>query len=226
MKTVAGDRKHQLAAESISGAGDGDIGVAGSVPINSIDTITRAVIPDSAVVTLGGNELTVDAQSDVEAIAKGVPVDGGGGMGTDVGVGGSVVVNRVNNVVTAEIENDAVIGGTISNLSVTATGEFITTTEASNGAGGDVAVGAAVAISLPDNDVTARIGTGAAISLSGDLDVIATDTHTATATAEGDAAGDNVGVGASIAVGVVEDDAVANSFHATLSSGAPSTWAR
>ncbi|MEL6109918.1 MAG: hypothetical protein AAFU85_28235, partial [Planctomycetota bacterium] len=210
MKTVSADRKHRLEADAESGAGDGDVGVAGSVSINLVDTTASAVIPGGATVTLSGGDLAVIAEGNTEAISSARPEDEGG-SGTEVGVGASMALNRVDNMVTAEIASAAVVGGSMNDLSVTADGDFVTTTHAENGAAGDVAVGAAVAISLPDNDVRASLGSGAAITTTGNLNIAATHAHTANVTASGDAAGGNVGVGASVAVGVVEDDA-----HATL----------
>ncbi|MCA9137711.1 MAG: hypothetical protein KDB00_13160, partial [Planctomycetales bacterium] len=208
MKTVAADRKHRLAAEAVSGAGDGDVGVAASVSINLVDTTTRAVIPTGANVTLSGGDLTIAAEGNVESISTATPEDEGG-TGTEVGVGASMALNRIDNIVTAEIQNSAVMGGTVGNLTISADGEYTTTTTAENGAAGDVAVGAAVAISLPDNNLTARLGSGNAITATGSLDISSTLKHTANVTASGDAAGGNVGVGASVAIGVVEDDSQA-----------------
>ncbi|MEO1524344.1 MAG: hypothetical protein AAFX06_02860, partial [Planctomycetota bacterium] len=208
MKTVAADRKHKFEADAESGAGDGDVGVAGSVSINLVEMTTRALIPSGATVTLSGGDLSLIAEGNTEAVAAAKPEDEGG-MGTEVGIGASVALNRVDNLVLAEIEDAAVVGGVIDDLTLTADGDFVTTTQAENGAAGDVAVGAAVAISLPDNDVRARLGSGAAITTTGNLTLAATHAHTVNVTASGDAAGGSVGVGASVAVGVVEDDAQA-----------------
>ena len=92
-------------------------------------------------------------------------------------------------------------------------------TEAKNGAKGSTAVTPVVAVSITANDTDATIGTGSALSLSGDLEAKAALTDQVSTSAEGDTESDDTGVGISIAVAVVNDHALASTDRNLSATG-------
>ncbi|MCK4626865.1 MAG: hypothetical protein KAV00_16255, partial [Phycisphaerae bacterium] len=132
-------------------------------------------------------------------------------VGGDVGVGASVALNiATNNITRAEIEDTTTITGATGNVTMTATSDHTMTTTAEAGSAGDVSVSPSVAISIVDNDTTARIGLSAnTLDVTGNVEVRATHANTVTTTADSQAVGSSVGVGVAVGVAVVEDDVIA-----------------
>ena len=120
MADVDSDMTHALMAEATSGAGNGDVGVAGAVSINLIDTTTTALVQTAATVDLNNQDFNVLARSNTDNASRALP-EGDGGMGSDVGVGGSMALNRVRHHTKAEVEDGVVTTGTAANLTVQAT---------------------------------------------------------------------------------------------------------
>ncbi len=111
MRDVSGNTTHTFSADAMPGVADGDIGIAGSVTINIVDTTTRAVVLTGATVDLANQDLVVMAAADTDSTSTAKPEDEGGG-GTDVGIGGSFALNVITNLVVAEIEDGVTLTGT------------------------------------------------------------------------------------------------------------------
>src|SRR5579862_9327040 len=207
---VVNDNADSNVAIARSGAGGGDIGVAGSVAINVVNNDTEAVVGKGGVasVTITGNgDVSVTAASTEENFTTAKPAEGTVD-GSNVGIGGSVAVAVVTNTVNAEITDGTSISGTIGALTVSTTDVDGAYTHGENGAtaSSGVAVGISAAVAVFDDTVTTDVGTGSAIGGTGDVNITAAlTTYIETATSAA-SAGSSVGIGASVSVAVVSDN--------------------
>ncbi|RRS02329.1 LEPR-XLL domain-containing protein, partial [Aquabacterium soli] len=208
-------------AKSKSGAGADDVGVAGSLSINLVDVNSTAAVAGSASVQLGGGALTVRATQNTRSTAEATP-EGTGAVAGSVGVGASVALNRVDTVTRAAVENGATLSGTAGAVTVEAAGAHNVKTLAKNGAGGgggDVGVGAAVALSLTDHQKTALLGSGSALSATGNVSVHAAHASAAQNEADSEGSGSSVGVGASVGINVLKDTVSATAARSVTTAG-------
>ena len=182
-----------------SGAGGSKVGIAGSVALNIVTLDTTARIAGGANVDAGAGASSITAANDVDATATAAPSDEGV-TGGKVGVGASFAMNLLTTTTTAELQDGATMTAG-SGLNVEATSGLDTTTEASAGAAGGIAVDASVALALLNQTTTARIGTGNTLNMgAGAVRVAATNTGANTATSTGENKSGKVGVGASASV--------------------------
>ncbi|MFL5862259.1 MAG: hypothetical protein ACJ780_16000, partial [Solirubrobacteraceae bacterium] len=128
------------------------------------------------------------------------PVDGVDGTG----IGASFAINIVNDSETSAIGDGTTLSGAHNVTIEASTGDEMGT-EASSGAEGKVAITPVVAVSISNVTTLASIGTpgaGAAANLtvSGKLDVTATQKASVTTSARGELASSSAGIGASIAI--------------------------
>ena len=116
-------------ATATSGAGDGaDVGIAGSLAINTVDTSVSAAVKSGAGINLNGGSLTLTANSTTAAVASATP-DDPGLTPADLGIGASVAINVASNTTFAGLEDGAVLTNT-NDLTLTATGNHSATTTA------------------------------------------------------------------------------------------------
>ena len=185
-------------ASAESGAGGSKVGIAGSVSLNLIDAETNAKVMGDVTLT-GAGIVSIHADEEMLATATAAPLDEGA-TGGKVGVGASFALNKIDTDVTAEVVDGAALTNGAS-LDVAATSDISTVTEASAGAAGGIAVDVSLALALLNENTTARVGTGAALSMAGgDVIVSATNTGSNEATSEGENKSGKVGVGASAAL--------------------------
>ncbi|MEO1524778.1 MAG: NosD domain-containing protein [Planctomycetota bacterium] len=221
MRDVDSDRKHRSAASAVSGAGADDIGIAGAVAIHLVDTRSHVLLPGDLNATLSGGDLNVSADSTTESVATAMPADFAT-SGGDLGIGASVALNRTGHITHAEIADGATINGTVGDVSVLANGLYQTTTDAANGSKSDIAISPVVALALVDHDTTARIGTGPQLTATGDLMLQAQHVSAVNTTVDSDAEASNIGIGASVSINLVEEDAVAGLARPVVVSGTAS----
>lgn len=200
-----GDGASMFETKATSGAGSANVGVAGALGVNVIETDTAAQL--GGVVTLSdgleiwagntsGSQVVVAPHEDVAA-------------NQSVGVGASVAVNVATNNVRAEVADGAQVSG-VKELTVIVKGDHTTSTEATAGSAGGISVTPVVAVSAAKNSVVARLGTSSyLLTLNGDLLVSAQNVGKTTTKAEGSSEGETAAIGAAIAVNVVEDTASA-----------------
>ncbi len=216
--TGTGDEKSDSSAEAKSGAGAGNVGVAGSLAINAAVNTTVALLEgdvDSddivADVNANGGAVLIEAQNATTSTAK-VSADV---KGTDdkakVGVGASVGVNVAVNTTVAEVADKTKLANAAS-VGLNATANHAMTTEATGGAAGaKVSVTPVVAASIAVNTTVARLGEGTMpLDVSGAYSSKAEQTGTVTTKATGQAQGD-VAVGASLGATIAVDN-----VHATV----------
>lgn len=205
--------QNSFVTSATSGAGDANVGVAGSLAVNTVTNTTAAVLQGDldengtgATVNAGTGDVLVNAQNaTTSTVAAGADVKGSGEDAT-VGVGASVGMNVAVNTTTAEIADLAKITGG-NNLQLNAASRHVTNTEVTGGASGaSVAVTPTAAVTVAVNTTTARIGdeeTG--LNLTGAYSSKAEQDSSTATTATGQTQGDNVAVGASLALTTAVD---------------------
>ena len=203
-----------------SGEGGGSsVTVAGAVAINVVGTTSSATIADGLAITSGG-VLTLASQANTDSSTK---ADGKqvGTAGLTLGVGVAVAVNK------ATVLNEAVVGSQVTldthGLTLSATmrdvsGDqkhvFLADTIAGAG-GGKVGIAGSLALTIADVSTNAEIKANAtapaAILHGGPLSMTATSGVTSTANAKAkDEASGTVGIGAGVAINIVNDTATAS----------------
>ncbi|QCB46258.1 leukotoxin LktA family filamentous adhesin [Hydrogenophaga sp. PAMC20947] len=211
-----GAAKNDFAAEATSGAGAGDVGVAGSLGLNIVKNTTSATLEgdtDSstvgASVNAGAGDVLIEANNASTSLAKATADVKGTGAAAKVGVGASVAVNVVANKTIAEVADKAVLTGG-ANLGLNAKADHAITTEVKGGAAGaKVSITPVVAVAIAANTTTARMGESATdLTLSGKYSSTADQKSTMLTKAEARAQGD-VAVGASLAAAISEDKVTA-----------------
>ena len=220
------EKVHSFGAQATSGAGGGEIGVAGSVAISITDSKAEASIDNAASLALSGGELTLTAENLSNDLVTAKPAATPATSGSNVGVGASVALDVASDTTRAEIEDGARITGTAGEGAITATNAHNASIEAENGAtsSGGTAVGAAVAIGVINNTTTAHFGLDDAatsaddmLTFTGGVKVGATHTANVSTLGHGDASG-STAVGVSVALNVIQDhttSALDHSVHAT-----------
>src|SRR5262249_26386384 len=136
----------------VIGLGGGAVGVAATVSVIDLDATTSAFVRDSDAFSRGGLRVLAD---DIAAIDTKV----GSGAGGAVGVGGSVGVNSLDNVVRAQV-----LGGhlnALGGLVVEADSDETLTTFVGTAAGGAVGVSGNVLVSSIETTTEAIAGSGA-----------------------------------------------------------------
>lgn len=205
--------KSDSSAEAKSGAGAGNVGVAGSLAINSATNTTIAQLEGNtdnnasvANVDANGGAVLIEAQNATTSSTK-VSADV---KGTDdkakVGVGASVGVNVGVNTTVAEIGDDSEVTDA-GNVGLNATANHAMTTDVTGGAAGaKVSITPVVAASIAVNTTSARLGKGAtALDVNGAYSSAADQTSTVATKATGQAQGD-VAVGASLGASIAVDN--------------------
>ncbi|WP_299742259.1 leukotoxin LktA family filamentous adhesin [Devosia sp.] len=207
-----------FSTEATSGAGAENVGVAGSLATNIIDTESRAALEPAATIDLTGDlSLTASNASSSAAIAK--PTETGV-TGGKVGVGVSAALNVVANRATAEVADGVVLTGADA-TTLAATGEFSVESEAKAGSSGGISVTPALALNMVSNATTARVGTGGLLTL-GSLDLSAVQQASNKATVTASAAGSKAAVGAGLAIALLNDTVTASLARSVTATGSVS----
>lgn len=182
---------------AIGVGGAGNVAVQGASATTLINKTTSAEIADTNIDEKGDTsaDVTVDAQNDSEITSS---ADVAAAAGSGAGVGAGIAVNRI-----IQQTNAAVNGGTmnVNNLTVNANAApQITNIGVGVGvAGSGAGVTGSVAVNMIENNVTARIGSGATIVADGTVGVVATsDEQIANYAGQASVAGTGAAVGLSV----------------------------
>jgi len=193
--------EHEVSATARAGASKASsVGVAGALALNIVTNTTEAVLQAGASATLGGSAVVISALSNEYDYAK---ASGKAEVGSATGVGASVALQvLVPSTVRAEAENGAALSGG-SSVTVDAFGFRDIVTTAEGGTAGGTAVTPVVALLVSKDDhVTARLGTGSALSASGAVKVTATHLNRIRTEGNAEAAGKDTAVGIDISINV------------------------
>jgi len=197
------------AKEAAGGGGKYGIAVSGSVSANTVSDITEAYIADSVVTGAGGLEVTADASTLI------VAVSGAGALSTNLrgsfGLAGAVTVNLVDNDTLAYI-HDSVLED-VGDLTVRAetSGRIIGIAAGLSGSLRGVGIAGSVAVNLigPVSAGTAAYIDGSDIGGVANANITAANAPSIITVAGALAYGGKAGVGAGVAVNVIDADAQA-----------------
>lgn len=208
-----GDAGNSFTASAKAGAGAGKVGIAGALALNLLETRTSAEALEGARLDAEGGDVELAADSTAVTSATALPdepADGG-----DFGVGASVALNLFReDEVHARIHRGAVITD-LDKLRVIADARSDTHATAEAGAGGSVALDAAVALSDLKLNTIAVVESGPGIVAAGPVEIRATSAGEHGAEATGDTESDKVGIGASGAI-LLSKTTTAASLQRTL----------
>ncbi|MCO6458771.1 MAG: hypothetical protein J5I93_25985, partial [Pirellulaceae bacterium] len=214
------DSRHRVVTLSTAGAGGQQLGVAGSVAIALIDTLTEARIQATTSVTFadGPDSDTMAGSLDMAAselmlVSTHATISGSDNPDSQVGIGASFALSRIDNRIASEVEDGVVFSGAAAKVGMVTVSTHDVTTLADAGAVGGTAVAPAVALSVIENDVDTRLGTGNVLVTLGTAGLQTAHTNRVTTNANADAAGSRVGVGAAVAIAVIDDRSDAETYR-------------
>ncbi|MGY3658238.1 LEPR-XLL domain-containing protein [Bradyrhizobium sp. USDA 376] len=204
---------------SISGIGTAEnLTVDGSVALNFVFNHNYAYLAKTANVTLSSpTNVTIEAESNIALVTRATPADSKGDP-AKTGVGISVALGYDDDTTSAYLDDGAVLAGA-KDLTLIATSIHTMETDAMNGAvGKSTSVTPVIAISISDNDVSAKLGTGGELDIGGAFTASATLTDQVTTSAEGDTqAGTAIGI--SIGLSFVNDHSLATTGRDLVTTG-------
>ncbi|MBK8460095.1 MAG: hypothetical protein IPL43_07835 [Micropruina sp.] len=187
---------NQFGASATSGAGGGDLGVAGSIAITVIEILADAMI--NATISAGGGNVNSTASSTSITVTEALPGEDGI-SGTKTGVGVSFALSVIDDVVTAGIADGVGVSGG-DDILIAGHTSHDTTTTAKTGAKGATAVAPAIAITISNVTTRASLGFNGGITVAvGDVSVIAEQDAQAKTIASGDTEGSDTSVGIALA---------------------------
>jgi len=204
----------------------GPLKVAAAIAITLAETTSRASVATGVTATVG-QALTIQstADTDAEATSDGSTADGtndnpDGEGGTSPSIGAAVAITR------ADVVNDATVDGTVVagglTISATTPGEHELGAQATSGAAGDGAtVAVSLALTVANVTTTADLPEAANVTVTGDAAVTITAESNATTTTkalphDGSGGSGEFGVGASVALSIVNDRAIAQIDATTI----------
>ncbi len=217
------EKESGFIAEATSGAGgSSSVGVAGSLAINVATTKTEATIASGADVNVNGANVSLSASAKTKSTANALPKQDT--TGKSLGLGASVALNITDNITRAAIEDTAILSGA-ADLTLSASGTHKMSTQAKAGATGGTAITPVVALSFANNDTLAEIGThGSPLVITASLNAQSSQETSVSTKAIGAAEGSNAAVGASLALNVVADIALAQTARSITTTGGDITF--
>jgi hypothetical protein len=161
--------EHDISASAESGAGgdSGKVSIAGALALNIVSDHTEAIVPGGATVHADGGDVTLKAQSSEENTAK---ADSDAKSGK-VGIGASAAIQVLNaQIIRAAIEDGATFTGG-GKFTISANFHHDVETEDKAGSAGGVAISPAVSLAIVSDHTSAYLGTGGAITVTGDVTI-------------------------------------------------------
>ncbi|MEO0465166.1 MAG: LEPR-XLL domain-containing protein, partial [Pseudomonadota bacterium] len=207
------DNVHRSAADATSGASGDGLGIAGSAAINVAEVEAAAELSDGVSLTLAeGTDVDTDvdpvlvsASSNTQTITVAKAAQSSEDEGA-TGVGASFALGVTDHMTKARVSGTAALTGA-ADLSVMASGSYDTETRAEGGAEGGTAVSPVVSIGVVRNVTEAIVEAGDALSLSGNLVIMASHDANTVTVASGDTKGADAAVGLALGLGIVDDEA-------------------
>ncbi|WP_394787155.1 leukotoxin LktA family filamentous adhesin [Rhodoferax sp.] len=203
---------------AVSGAGASNVGIAGALAVNALDSATTASLGANSLLTLASGTGTVSLAATNNTASSVSAKPGGPVTGDKLGIGASVAVNVVGTRTSAELADGAQVVNA-SDVTLDAQGSHSTQTEAEAGSEGGISVTPSVAIALINNRTSARLGSGATLTLAGDLLVRAQQSSVNTTSAKGSAVGGKAAIGAAVGVALVDDSVEATTARTIVANG-------
>ena len=191
--------------------------MAGGLGLTIVTTDTRAALEGTATMTDGSDgdsdagALTITAHEDSNDKADAQPKTV---TGQTLGIGASVAWVVGTHNVTAEVADGATLSG--KDVAVQADLDLHVDASARSGVGGEDGGGGKLsftpvaAVALVDSATKARVGTGAATTISGKLDVLSDYFSHIETNAKGATTGTSLAVGASLALTIADENTSAS----------------
>ncbi|HEY4747593.1 MAG TPA: hypothetical protein VIH38_08505, partial [Steroidobacteraceae bacterium] len=222
MAGTAADNSFSVSATS--GAAASNVGVAGALATNLLDSESLARFGSPLAILSGGSvSLTAADLSTATALAG---PSGSGASGGKVGIGASVALNLVATRSTAELADGAALSGA-GDVTVLASGVHGIVTQAEQGSAGGVAVTPVMALTQASDRTLASIGAlSGGLDATGNIEVGASQLSNALTQASGSAAGGKAAVGAALAIAVLDEETIATTSSSIRTSGAVSFTAQ
>ena len=222
--------RHTFITEAASGAGGGEVGVAGSFALNVIRNTSDARIHSSSIDAHQGQ---IEVLATNRANSSNVARPSSNATGSKRGRGASFAVNVTRNTTTAEIEDNVLIRNTTtaanagaSNVIVKATSDANTTTDGLGGAGsedelGESAATGVFAIALAVNTTTARASSSETANshASGNVTIEASHSGTTHTHSEGASRAEDTNVGVALGFGISRDLVTAEADNGWIIDG-------
>ena len=216
---TGGIAANRFLTSATAGAGASDVGVAGALATNLVDSESVAQVASGSVQIAGGGAVDVGSDDLTSSSVSALPA-GTGASGGSVGVGASVALNIVATRSQAQLADGTSLTGAGA-VTLEADGTHVVSTQADQGAAGGVAVTPVVALSLVNDQTQATIGALAGgLQAGGAVQVSASQTATEATEASGSAAGGKAAVGAALAVSVIDDSVLATTSTSVDAGGA------
>ncbi len=193
-------------ADGQSSTSDGAIDIAGALAVSVLGTSTKAHITGAKVTTTGAQTITATAKNTVGTTADAGTTDGSGGS-SGLGLAIGVAVNVVDLVTEAFIGGGATLHANGITVSVqepsTGKSRFDATSVSGKNSSGSASIAGSVAVNSVTSSTTAEVrGIGNSLN-NADLALTAKADHKNAAKATAKQDGGSVGVGASVAISLI-----------------------
>jgi hypothetical protein len=216
---VLAPRPSNFDVAAISGAGGGSaVSAAGALATNISLFRHLAYFDKGAVITTHGSPSVILATASAIFDTTRATAAIGGANSAKQGVGASVAFGYEENFASAYVADNATLTGG-QNLSLSVDLAHTMNTVAENGAKGGSTDTPVVAISVSRNEARATLGLGETLVLSGDLVVNASLRDMITTSAGGNTDAASNGVGMSVGLAIILDDAFAGTSRSLLLTG-------
>ena len=221
----ADDSTHVMNATAKSGAGQSDIGLAGSFAFNVNKLQTYARVDPGSTLNLGNSDLTLRAKSNTKTTVSALPLQAA--TGQSLGIGGSYAQNIVDGTTQAVLGDqvNTLSNVTISNLrnltiDAQSTSDNSAISKAGAASSGTLALPAAVAWSIINEDTRAVAGYGNELLGSGTVAISASRAGVHATNAAGDAQGGAAAaIGVAIALDFVTEETLATTLRSLNTTG-------
>ncbi|MEI6428580.1 MAG: hypothetical protein WCO45_09380, partial [Pseudanabaena sp. ELA607] len=216
--TIGGDGYSTFSSQATAGAGASNVGVAGAFAANRVTNTNKATVQNQAALNAQTGDINITAVNNSRNTTKAAAVQVAQGT-PKLGIGASFALDLSQNTAEASLQND-ITTSNVNSLNLVAISDNSNDTSVKAGAAGGIALSPAVAMTLGGNSTLAIIGTGTTALLVDGLNASATHKGGSKVVADGTATGGKVGVGAAIALNLVDESTRATTNRSITSGGA------
>jgi hypothetical protein len=216
---------NELIVNAKAGYNKSNFGIGGAIAINIFDGSTKAYINDGTIITIIDaasipSNIKVQAvdYSSTETIADASSQDE---AGSSTGIGSGIAISIFDNEVIAYI-GEVTINGIVNDLQVSSSSKGSNVTIAIAGADGGICIVPVLALNMVNNNVEASIKEFAqAILVSGDIVIEASGIRNSQTEGNAEAGGENVAIGAAVAIGLIDTSELAKLERSIGSKNSP-----
>ncbi len=207
----------QHTTKAVSGIGASNVGGAGAFASNKVSQTTQSLLSNDLLLDSGRTSLILSASSEPTLVSEAKPT-----ITTDripkKGLGASVARNKLTSTTDASVADRASVSGGSGLQLLANTVENITTNSETGSTGGS-SLTASVSMAVVDSQTTAKIGSGSAIPIVGNVQVQATRSGDILTKADGTSVGQNAARGGSFALNDIDSETTASVDRPMTSTG-------